>query len=307
MALQPKNRRLVTEAALENLDYLDSTTVGTELETVGTPAFIASENRRALERIVVGKYYDDAYTASGNNMPLQAAVDNAIDRAKQQGGGIVQTPPLPVGMNHRADQIQVPKFVSLCGPSWSTFGDALGAIRQNPGINDDLIIVDVGSDTGSRPWAGPFTVSDLVLLGHPNSTGGHGINFVTEDGRIALMQDMTTLERICASYFNGSGIKIQGGSPVVLKDIVGFWNKGYTLELVDPGVDPQNHDIHHVSIANISGDGNMGYSADAFGATVLLKGHRDSFGVTMTGIKGEYRILPVFAGGSEENPVMGNN
>jgi hypothetical protein len=111
---------------------------------------------------------------------------------------------------------------------------------------------------------------------------------------------MMTFERIAASGFVGSTIRVAKGVPIVLSDIDGKSNGRYTVEIFE-------HGVQQVLLRNITGDGNMGGVADAGGAVVLLDSLKETATtspvVSIFGIKSEYAIRAVGKGGN--GTVMG--
>lgn len=237
----------------------------------------------------------------------QQCIQNTLDAANAEGGGIVVLPPRPDGYVYRYSQLVIPRWVHFRGSGWYSFGaDASqGRLQQLPGINDDSIVFSDSGDDSVRPFAGPFGLTDIVLRGAPGSTSGHAISLRTSDGRIAGLQDLTSIERIQIRGFAGSGVYVRKGSPVRLRDITTLWNGGFGVEVEDTGVDVSTGSVHEVTLETISGDGNMGYQPDGGGATVVLKhlsARRAS--VVLRTIKSEYRIRPSEDSGDDTS--MGN-
>ena len=251
----------------------------------------------------VSTYYGGTLGADDDTACIQAT----MDAANAAGGGLVVIPPRTDGYVYKYEQLIIPRYIHLTGIGWHSAG-ATGIttrMQQLSGVNDDSIIFNDNDDVSSRPYIGPFGITDLVIRGAAGSTGGHGINFRVPDGRIAGMQDFSTLERVMVRGFAGSGIYLPKGSPIRLSDINGLWNGRYAVEVEDTQVDTSSGSVHTVMLKHISGDGNMGGVSDGGGATVLLKGlQATKASVVMVDIKSEYRIRGINDSG--DGTVMGN-
>lgn len=273
--------------------------------TVATAAGDWALARSAFPVFVVSPYYGGKL-GSGDD---QTCIQNTLDAANAAGGGQVVLPPRADEYVYSYSQLTVPRWVSFTGVAWHTFGasGAISRMRQLPGVNDDSIVFsDNGDSDTSRPFVGPFGISDLAIRAASGATAGHGINIRVPDGRIGLVQDMTTLERLVLRGFPGSGVFARSGSPLRLDYITTLWNGRYGVEIEDTHVDVENGSIHQVAMKHISGDGNMGGVADGGGATVYLKGllaHKAA--VSIFDIKSEYRTRPETDSG--DGAVMGNS
>lgn len=274
-----------------------STAVQTALDEKAT-------ERLAFPVFVVSDFYGGTLGEGDDTTCIQ----NTLDAANVAGGGVVILPPRS-GYIYQASQLVIPRFVRFSGGSAHTFGAnaAVARLAQIPGVNDDFIIFNDNGDASTRPFVGPFGITDLSLRGALGSgaTSGHGIALRVPDGRVAGMQDFSVIERVGLRGFPESGIYATKGSPLRLSHITTLCNGGYGIEIEDPGTEPSSGSIHELSLKVISGDGNMGYQSDGGGATVYLKGlplNRAS--VTLDVIKSEFSYLSPLDGG--DNVVMGN-
>lgn len=243
-----------------------------------------------------------------------ACIQATLDAAHEAGGGYVVLPPHIVdsaaeadstGPYYYASQLVIPDWVHFTGSGWFSLG--LGGewarLRQTDGVNDDFIIFDPGDDTSTYPFQ-LFGLSDLVLRGAASTTGGHAINMRKSDGGRVAFMDSCTMERLTIRGFYESAIYIRKSSPLTIRDVTTLWNGGYGVEIYDDFIEDPIASHSQVTLNNISGDGNMGYEADAGGATVHLNGLQTSCSVVMSGIKSEYRVRPTNSGG--DGTSMGN-
>lgn len=264
--------------------------------------------RSYLPTVTLSSYYG-SYGAGDD----QTAFENALDALYQQGGGTLV---VPSGYNPVVEQLVLADNIELRGSTyWSTFGRSgnVARIIQASGVNVDTVVFDNAIDAqygAARPFIGPLAIRDLVFS-KPAGALGHHINVRTEDGREAKIQDFSTFERLGFRGGAGSGMNINGGSPVILKNMAGIGLGGYVVELVDLGRDGIHGDIHQVSASNISGDACMGYSADNYGAVILLKGTVAHTVQTFRDIKSEFRVRLPSDGGdadgtAQELKKMGN-
>lgn len=264
------------------------------------PLSIAAK-RSFLPTVTLSSYYG-SYGA-GND---QAAFENALDALNQQGGGTLV---IPSGYNPVVQQLVLGDNIELRGSTyWSTFGRSgnVARIIQASGVNDDTVVFDnavLDQYGAARPFIGPLSIRDLVFS-KPAGALGHHINVRTQDGREAKVQDFSTFERLGFRGGAGSGMNINGGSPIILKNMAGIGLGGYVVELVDLGRDTTHGDIHQVSAANISGDACMGYSADNYGAVILLKGTVAHTVQTFRDIKSEFRVRYPSDGGDPDNTTQ---
>lgn len=256
----------------------------------------------------VDTYYGGTLGAGDDTTCIQNTIDACYE---EQGGGIVVVPSRGTQGFYRAQQLVIPPYVHLKGMGWQSQGGgsngAIAKLWQLGGVNDDFIVFTDTDEANTWPWAGPASITDLVLRGPASlgATAGHGINFRTDTGKICGFQDNITLERLFIRGFAGSGIYIAKGSPVVLQDIRSAWNGRYGVEIEDNGGGGNNGMIHEVLLHNISGDGNMGGLSDDGGATVYLKGLKgNAAAVYMSGIKSEFGYRSTGDGG--DGTVMGN-
>lgn len=272
----------------------------------GTGDDVAHDARQAIDAdpgelptFKVSSYFG-SWGAGDDTAAIQAALDAAADAGGSAGrGGRVVIPYLN-GYIPKASQLAVPYGVTLTGGAWSSFG---GKLRQLSGVNDDFIILADNGNAGSNPWGGPCVIEKLSLIGAPGSTAGHAIAWRFPDGRKAKIQDLTTLEKLFIVGFAGSGFYAVGCGPLYIRDVNAIFNGGYGIELVDP----QNFEagaLGHISLENISGDGNKGYLSDKGGATVYLEGIKSFYGCSLHGIKSEYRLGIDGYGGN--STTMGN-
>lgn len=287
----------------------------------GRPAFVASgvdpagarssisaisepdARRRFMPSIVLNSYY-----GSYGNGDDQEAFEAAFDHAKQLGGAKVV---IPSGYNPVVQQLVLARGIELCSNGYfQTFGrdGNVSRIIQAPGVNDDTVVFDNDVLTqygASRPFVGPLAIHDLVFS-KPAGAGGHHIAVRTEDGREAKIQDFTTLERLGFRGGGGSGIYVNGGSPIRLYKLAGIGLGGYVVEMVDLRRDINHGDIHQVSVIDVSGDACMGYQETGYGATVLLKGTMAHTTQSFRDIKSEYRVRYPSDGGDPESTPQEN-
>ena len=274
-------------------------------------AIDAAGKAEAFPTYTVSTYYGGTLGEGDDTVCIQAT----LDAAYEAGGGVVVLPPLAVASAAAADstgpyyyysQLVIPKWVHFTGGNWSTLGVAgtVARMRQLTGVNDDSIIFNAHGDATARPFVGPMGISNLVLRAASGTTGGHAINFRQASGGMVGVMDASTFDRIYARGFYGSTIKLNKTSPANFTNIGGLFNGGYVVEIEDTGIDGEVSSIHQVLMRNITGDGNMGYAADAGGATVYAKGLNPVSSLVLNGIKGEYRIRSSNSNGDDVS--MGN-
>ncbi|UZX04014.1 hypothetical protein F8G81_16450 [Arthrobacter sp. CDRTa11] len=305
----------VNPATIDPLVAGKITTPGTAVATALNAGYGPAAQAESVElksafqpSITLSSYYGNY-----GNGDDQAAVTNALDDAKQRGGAKVV---IPSGYNPVVQQLVLARGIEFCSNgNFQTFGrdGNVSRIIQASGVNDATIVFDNDVLTqygAARPFIGPLAIHDLVFS-KPAGAGGHHIAVRTQDGREAKIQDYSTFERLGFRGGSGSGIYINGGSPVVLKNMAGIGLGGYVVEMVDLGRDTIHGDIHQVSISNISGDACMGYALDNYGAVILLKGTMAHTVQTFRDIKSEFRVrYPSDGGDPAETPQaekkMGN-
>lgn len=263
----------------------------------------AKPERLAVSYFIVSPYYGGTL----GNGDDQTCIQRTLDAANAAGGGRVVLPSRPDGYVYRYSQLVVPRWVAFTSVGWHTFGasGSIARMQQLPGVNDDSIVFSDNGDSSPRPFIGPFGLADLAIRAAPGATAGHGISFRTSDGRIGLVQDMTTIERLLIRGFPGSGIYACSGSPLRLDYVTTLWTGRYGVEVQDTRVDSNNGTVHQLTMEHISGDGNMGGVPDRGGATVFLKGlMAKKASVSLFDIKSEYRVRPTTDSG--DGAAMGN-
>lgn len=273
------------------------------VDEVNTSAEVAL-SRSSFPAFVVSTYFGGSLGMDND----QECIQSTLNAANSAGGGLVVLPPRSDGYVYKYEQLVMPRWVRLSGVAWHTFGanGSVARLQQLTGVNDDSIIFSDNDDSATtRPWVGPFGITDVVLRGASGATAGHAISFRVPDGRIGLMQDASTVERVVVRGFAGSGVFNRGGSPVYFNDIAVSNCGRYGVEIEDTHVDMLAGSIHHLVMSRISGDANMGGVADGGGATVYLKGlQAKKTAVLLLGVKSEYRIR--LESDSGDGTVMGN-
>jgi hypothetical protein len=187
----------------------------------------------------------------------------------------------------RVTQLVMRNGTSLRGRNRAAYGLGLGAtlMRQVAGVNKDVIVFEPSPDDAT--FTGPWAMSDFIIdASNATSTAGCGINVATAAGVGMKMQDNTELARITVFGAFADGFRFNGVTPGNLEDLNAFFNGGYGYRFIDDGSQPPYGRLHHISLLNLSGDGNKG------GAVVRVENATATAGMVITGLKSERRDNP---------------
>jgi hypothetical protein len=171
------------------------------------------------------------------------SIQEAIDLASTQGGGVVLVP----SGRYVLRQIILRAGVSIrgLGINPAPYGEGT-TLEQAPGVNMDFIVGDTRfGPTDTQHWS---VISNIRLKGNEaGNTRGSGIHFVSRTG------EGTKLEHLSISGFPESGVSISRGAvPFYADDIHLFHNGQYGID-----ISRTSHDLSPlVRLTMISGDDN---------------------------------------------------